>query len=132
MQREPHLYSAQVQIRVAALAEVKGNALGSFHSCSHCIIFLFHPVSFKNLHSLFIDFIVIMALQVLNLFQAFRFVNHLRIHIPFTRGTQILVSLSNFENVLKTLQANCNNSWVWAKEKVTQWLDAALGDQIPI
>uniref|UniRef100_A0A0A9DNC7 Uncharacterized protein n=1 Tax=Arundo donax TaxID=35708 RepID=A0A0A9DNC7_ARUDO len=67
-----------------------------------------------------------MALKVLNLVQSLGIVNHLGIDVDIT-SSKVLLCLPNLQYVLKTFQANCNNSGVRANKQITEWLDAILG-----
>lgn len=71
-----------------------------------------------------------MALQVLNLVQALGIINHLCVDIDIA-CTKVFLCLANLQDVLKTLQANCYNSGIWANKQVTEWLNATLGNKVP-
>ena len=95
------------------------------------IIILFKPVRLQNFHSFFINFIVVVGLQILNLLQTLRFIDVPCVQVQATTVAQVLFLLSYLQDVLQAFQRNCHDSRIWASQEVAKGLDATLSHKIP-
>lgn len=83
-----------------------------------------------DVEAFFVDFQVLMMLQVVNSNHTASLFNVLRILVHATGTRRILINLSNLEDVLKTVKGNLNYFVVHRSKKVTHGLDATLRDEV--
>lgn len=83
-----------------------------------------------DVEAFFVDFQVLVVLQVVDGNHTTSLFNVLRILVHATRTCRILINLSNLEDVLKTVKGNLNYFVVHRSKKVTHGLDATLRDEV--
>lgn len=83
-----------------------------------------------DIETFFVDFQVLVVLQVVDSNHTASLFNVLCILVHATGTCRILINLSNLEDVLKTVKGNLNYFVVHRSKKVTHGLDATLRDEI--
>lgn len=75
------------------------------------LVFL-SPVSLQDPNGLFVDLVVVVVLEILNLIQPITFLHLLCVQIDAVVKPHILVGFANLQNVLEALKADRYNPWV--------------------
>lgn len=90
---------------------------------------IFQP-TVHDVEAFFVDFQVLVVLQVVDSNHTASFFNVLRILVDATGPRRILINLSNFQDVLKTIKGDLNNFVVHRSKKVAHGFDATLRDEV--